>query len=168
MSDELLSTIKVSYRSTSNAYIASQYLAIIRQHSIFAADLEVATKYTQSERDTMQAELDSNPPKLRAIELRSALAATALDHPSHCTITHCSIAISDHESFVFILDNRSITNLVLNFLVTTPICQVWHNASYDFRHILHHTGTMPICYEDTQIFAKTLVNHVETYKAQTG
>ncbi|MGD8306179.1 MAG: hypothetical protein PVF17_05965, partial [Ignavibacteria bacterium] len=89
-------------------------------------------------------------------------------HPSHTVLTHCSIAISDNEAYVFILDNKKITNRVLNFLINTPIRQVWHNASYDFRQIQYRTGKFPILYEDTQIYAKTILNHVETWKANTG
>lgn len=168
MHDISLDTIQVTYKSTRNAYTASQYLDEIRQHSLIACDFEVAVKFTSAERQAMQDELDTNPSKMRRIQLEAALAATALDHPSYCTLTHCSIAISDHEAYVFILDNKSITNLILQFLVTTPIKQIWHNASFDFRYIYYFTGKFPLDYEDSQIFAKTLVNHVDTYKANTG
>jgi hypothetical protein len=83
-------------------------------------------------------------------------------------LTHCSIAISESESFVFILDNARIRDRILQFLVTTTQKQIWHNASYDFRQIYHHTKKMPINYEDTQIFAKTILNHVEVHQANTG
>ena len=162
-----LSTIPVTYKSTRNSFTASQYLAEIKQHSLFAADFETAIRYTPSERAALEAELPTAT-RRRQLEIKSMLEATALDHPSHCTITHCSIAISESEAYVFILDNRSITNLILNFLVTTPIKQVWHNATYDFSRLYYFTGKMPINYEDTQIFAKTILNHVETYKANTG
>ena len=160
--------IKVTYKSTSNAYIANQYLAEIAQHLTFSADFEVAVKYTPEMLAAFQEELNSNPSRRRQIELNSMLNATALDHASHCTITHCSIAINDHEGYVFILDNPKITKRVLQFLVTTTIKQVWHNASYDFRHLYYHTGKMPLNYEDTQLLAKTILNHVEVHKAQTG
>lgn len=163
-----LDTIKVTYKSTRNAYQASLYLAEIRNHSTFAADFEAAVKFTQQDILDMQSELDSPISKRRRIELEAALSATALSHPAYVQLTHCSIAISDHEAYIFILDNQSITNLILNFLVTTPIKQIWHNASFDFKHIYYHTNKMPINYEDTQIFAKTLVNHVEPNKASTG
>jgi hypothetical protein len=163
-----LNTIKVTYKSTRTAFQALQYLAEIKQFDTFAADFEVALKFTPSELDSMRAELDTDPPKRRRIQLEAALAANALSHPSYCTLTHCSIAVSDTQAYVFILDNRQITNLILNFLVTTPIKQVWHNASFDFRHIIYHTNTLPLDYEDTQIFAKTLVNHVEPSKAGTS
>jgi len=41
-------------------------------------------------------------------------------------------------------------------------------ASFDFKHIHYYTGRMPLNYEDTQIRAKCLINHVDTWKANTG
>jgi hypothetical protein len=160
--------IQVNYKSTTNVYIANKYLQEISQYDLFAADFEAAVRYTKEEIESFKAELENNPPKRRKIELESKLKATALDHPSHTVLTHCSIAISDNEAYVFILDNKKITNRVLNFLINTPIRQVWHNASYDFRQIQYRTGKFPILYEDTQIYAKTILNHVETWKANTG
>lgn len=164
---DLLSTIPVSYKSTRNSYTASQYLTEIKQHSVFAADFETSIKYSPSYLQSLKDELPSAS-KRRAYEINAILSASALDHPSHCTLTHCSIATSESDAYVFILDNRAITNLILNFLITTPIKQVWHNATYDFSRIYYFTHCMPLNYEDTQIFAKTLLNHVETYKANTG
>lgn len=54
------------------------------------------------------------------------------------------------------------------FRVSTTQQQIWHNASFDFRHLYYHTGKMPLNYEDTQLLAKTILNHVEVHKAQTG
>ena len=48
----------------------------------------------------------------------------------------------------------------LRLLLNTP--------SYDFKQIYYYTHKFPKNYEDTQIFAKTIINHVETYKAKTG
>jgi hypothetical protein len=136
-----LNTIKVTYKSTRTAFQALQYLAEIKQFDTFAADFEVALKFTLNELDSMRAELETDPPKRRRIQLEAALAANALSHPSYCTLTHCSIAVSDTQAYVFILDNRQI---------------------------IYHTNTLPLDYEDTQIFAKTLVNHVEPSKAGTS
>ena len=160
--------IQVNYKSTTNVYIANKYLQEISQYDLFAADFEVAIRYTKEELTSFTKELSQSPSKRRKIELESKLNATALDHPSHTVLTHCSIAISDNEAYVFILDNKKITDRILNFLINTPIRQVWHNASYDFRQIQYRTGKFPILYEDTQIYAKTILNHVETWKANTG
>lgn len=33
---------------------------------------------------------------------------------------------------------------------------------------MYHTGKLPKNYEDTQILAKTLLNHVDTFQAKSG
>jgi len=165
----MFNTIRVSYKSTNRPYQANKFLAEISKHPIIAWDLEVASKYTDSQLVALQNIID-NPltPKLELIKAKSKLKSTALDHPSHCTITHCSIAISESVGYVFIIDNPAILNLVFHYLTTTTQTQVLHNASYDFKHIYYHTGKFPINYEDTQILAKTLVNHVDITQALTG
>ena len=166
--DHMEQPIAISYKSTSSAYEANQFIREISQYSLIACDFEVAVKYSQADLDSYRSELETCTNKRRWQQLHSRLNATALDHPSHCTLTHCSIAISESESYVFILDNPRITNRVVNFLVSTDIKQIWHNASFDFKHLYFQTGKMPIDYEDTQIFAKTILNHVESHQANTG
>lgn len=162
----MFDTIKVHYQSTHSAYEANKFLSEIRKHPIIAWDLEVATRYTCTELEECQEVLDDvNRPKLDHIKAQSILNATALGHPSHCTVTHCSIAISESEAYVFIMANPQILNLVFNYLVSTPQVQVLHNASYDFKHLYYHTGNFPKNYEDTALLSKTLLNHVNTWKA---
>jgi hypothetical protein len=158
--------IKVNYKSTNVPYTAIQWLRGLPD--LIACDFETAIKYTPEQLAAFQAELETDPPKLRAVELRSKLAATALDHPSHVTITHLSVAWSESDSFVIILDTPRITDIVTNFLVTTTKTQIWHNASYDFRHLHYRTGKFPPNYEDSQLRAKCIVNHVDILKAKTG
>jgi len=165
----MLETIKVSYDSTNKAIVANRKLREIAKHSMIACDFEVAVKYSQDELDRFK-EITEDP-KITYLGRKRALAklkATALDHASHCTITHLSIAWSDRDSYVFILDNPEITNRVLAFLTTTTQLQIWQNASYDFRHIIYRTGLVPKNYTDTAIYAKTLVNHVDIQKATVG
>ena len=164
----MIQPIKVTYQSTNNVYQANQLLLDVKQRSLIACDFEAAVRYSTEEREAMQVELDSEPTRLRAIALQAALSATALDHPSRVQLTHLSIAWSPSEACVFILDNPKITKLVLQFLVTTPIRQIWHNATFDFKHIYYHTHRMPMNYEDSQLLAKTILNHVDTSKAKTG
>lgn len=163
------SIIHVTYDVARTASRAEEFIKEISKHFLFAADFEVSVKYSPLQVAEWKAQLEQlDLPKLDRVAIQSKLSATALDHPSHCTLTHCSIATSNNHSYVFLLNNRSITNTVLNFLTTTPITQVWHNASYDFRHLYYHTGKFPLNYEDSQILAKTLINHVDTFKARTG
>lgn len=164
---ELSPPIQVNYQSTNVPYIANQWLRSLPD--LFAADFETAIKYTESDLESFREELShADLPRLREIELKSKLTATALDHASHIRLTHLSVAWSESDAYVFIIDSQRMHDLVTNFLVTTTRKQIWHNASYDFRILYHFTGKFPLNYEDSQIRLKCLINHVETYKANTG
>lgn len=160
--------IKVNYRYASSLYEANQLLKEAKQKPLLACDFEVATKYLPEEIENLKLTLKTDIPYLEKRKIEAILNATALGHPSHCKLTHCSIGWSESDSIVLILDKPEVQNLVLNFLTTTDIPQVWHNASYDFKHIYYHTKKFPKVYEDSQLLAKTILNHVETYKANTG
>ena len=159
-------SIKVNYQKTETAYIAQQWLNSLPD--LFAADFEVAIKYTTQEIAEFKEQLKLSTNKAEQIRLQSIINADPLGLPQHCVITHLSVAWSESDSYVFVLTNEAITRVVLRFLTTTTKKQVWHNAGYDFRQLLYHSGKVPLNYEDTQILAKTLMNHVESYKADTG
>lgn len=165
----MFDTIKVQYESTNRPLQANRFLSIISQYPIIAWDLEVATKYSDEELEHYKEVLaDESSLKADKIFAQAATNATALNHPAHCKVTHCSIAISESEGYVFILDNPQITNLVFRYLVTSPQTQILHNASYDFKHLYYRTGKFPDSYQDTQILAKTLLNHTDPMQAKTG
>jgi hypothetical protein len=160
-------TIKVAYQSTNDADIASEWLNSLPE--LFSADLETAIWYTKDMIEEAKLNmLDEGLPKRERVRYQSIAKATALGHPSHCTITHCSIAYSEKDAYVFIIDSKAIADVVLDFLTTTTRKQVWHNYSYDGRFLMYYADKNAINIEDTQILAKTLVNHVEVFKAKTG
>lgn len=162
-------TIKVEYKSTANVVEANKWLREISEYPIIGCDFEVAIKYTDEELAQFKLDsVDESLPKLTRMQAAAKLSATALDHPSHTVLTHLQIAISETESYVFVLANQQITNRVLSFLTTTEQKQIWHNAGFDFKHIYYRTGKFPKNYEDSQIYSKCLLNHVEISKAKTG
>ena len=164
-----LEGIQVKYQQTNDSKTALEFLKELEKAPLFAWDLEIAVKYTPAQLEHFKSILNSTTISKRTrITLQSKLQATALDHPSHCTITHCSLAASENEAYVIIIDNDKVRDVVLNFLVTTNTKQVLHNASFDFKHIYHYTKKLPKNYEDSQIRAKCILNHVETWKANTG
>lgn len=164
----MITSTPVTYKSTSNPYIALQLLNSLP--SVIACDFETASKYSDSDKLQLQAELDLLEDKKTdyALALKQRIASTGLSHPSMVDITHLSVAYSESEAYVIITDTPKLRSLILNWLVTTDRLQIWHNASYDFRLVYHATNKFPPNYEDSQIFAKTLLNHVEVHKANTG
>ena len=163
----LEATINIKYEYTSDISTAKQWLEALE--STFAADFEVAIKYTPEELEEFKNKMeDESLPYLERKQYGAKCKATALGHPSHTKITHLSIADSIDFGRVIILDSPEITKLVLEFLVTTDKKQVWHNASFDFKHIEFYLMEFPKNYEDTQILYKTLLNHTDILKAKTG
>lgn len=158
--------IVVNFKQTNDAAVAQKY--IDKLPSLIACDFETAIRYTSAEVEEAKLKMvDTDLPKRERIHYQAIANATALGHPSHCTITHCSIAISEDTAFVFIIDNQAIADVVLGYLVETEATQIWHNYSYDGRFIRYFMGKDAKNVEDTQIFAKTLLNHVDVTKANT-
>lgn len=160
-------SIEVSYDSTNDPSDAAKWLADLPD--LFAADFEAAVKYPESQiLEAKKLMLDTSIPKIERVRHQAIAKASALGHPSHCTITHCSIAASEKEGLVFIIDNQEIADVVLDFLTETEKTQIWHNYAYDGRLLRYYQRRDAKNVEDTQIFAKTLINHVETFKARTS
>lgn len=161
--------IPVNYESSSSLIEIDSWLRDLDKHKEVALDFETAIKYTSEDLEFFKSIVDSpTSTKLEKRDAQSKLSATALDHPSHSTITHMSAAWSESDARVFIINSPKILNRILYWLTTTDTTQIWHNASYDLKQIYYYTRKFPKNYEDTQLFAKTILNHVETYKAKTG
>lgn len=164
-----MSMINISYQIAKTPYKAKQLLSQISSYPVITCDFETAIKYTDEQKALWRIELESSElTKFEQIAINSKLTATALDHPSHVRLTHFSLAISESEGYVFIVDSTAMHNLVLNFINTTDQLQIWHNASYDFRVSQYFTGKFPKNYEDTAVLAKCLLNDVDIYEAKVG
>lgn len=164
--------VNVKYTFTDDIETAKNWIEFLKTKEVLACDFEAAIRYTKE--DIEELEKIANKEVTNAIEYISArqaqgyLKATALDHPTHVQITHFSVAWTESDSYVFIIANDEIRDLVLDFLVTTEIKQIWHNASFDFKLVYYVTGKMPKHFEDTEIYSKCIFNHTETEKCKTG
>jgi hypothetical protein len=167
---KLPTTIEVTYKSSDNFNIIKNWFKTLDEnYTILGLDFEVAVKYSDKELTEIETRLEAdNLPFKEKVELRRILSATALSHPSSSFPTHLSIGLSESEARVIIIPTYEILHLVMDWLTTTEIIQVWHNASYDFKHIYYHTNKFPKNYEDTAQLAKSVLNHVEVYKAKVG
>lgn len=160
-------SIEVQYQSTNDPETAKEWLNSLPD--VFSADFETAVRYSKEVlEEAKQKMVDKTLPKKERIVYQAIAKSSALGHPSHCTITHCSIAYSEKDAYVFIIDSQPIADVVLDFLVETNRTQVWHNYSYDSSFLRYYAGKDVKNVEDTQVFAKTLINHVETFKARSG
>lgn len=164
----LTTTVDVTYQSTTNPLIAHQWLSSLA-HPIVACDFETASRYSDDDKTALTAYLDTlTTGSLEYHQIRQQIASDGLSHPSLSRLTHFSLAWSESDAYVFIIDSQRMHDLILSWLTRTTIKQIWHNASFDFRHIYYHTHQFPLDYEDSQILSKTILNHVNNQRSQTG
>lgn len=162
--------IEVSYTYTDDVDTALDYFKDLdAARSPIALDFEAAIHYSPTQLAEYKEKLETETLSFyQALELKQALQATALSHPKHSFPTHLSIGITENTAKVIIITTYEMLHLVLDWLVTTELKQIWHNAPYDFKHIYYHTGSFPKNYEDTAQLAKSILNHVDTWKAKVG
>jgi len=163
---------QVDYTFSDNLNTIIQVLTSLeKRYDIIACDFEGCSRYTNHEKAVFKRYLKiykEQLPKEEVRQITQFIESDGLSHPSLTYITHFQVAWNDHESFVAILPTERHRRWVFRWLVKTKIKQIWHNLSFDGKHIMHHTGKLPQNFEDTEVLAKTLLNHVETYKAKTG
>ena len=159
--------IVVNYEYTNNLYKAKQWLSNLPD--LFAADFEVASKYTKKQKDLIKHRLDNYKLAFEKERvLLQQLTSDGLSHPSLTVITHLSVGWTDRDSKVIVCDTERIRMLVLDFLISTTKQQLWHSCVFDFKHIFYHTGVLPQDYIDTQLLAKSLLNDADSFKDRTG
>lgn len=134
--------------------------------TIAAFDFETAGKFSKVEvenfKNFLTDEDDDNQ-----ILLRQQIAANGLSHPSLVRITHLSVGISETESSVLTI-SKDAELAICEWLTTTGIAQVWHNASFDFKLLKHRVNAYPKSFEDTQLMWYTILNHADSFQARTG
>lgn len=102
------------------------------------------------------------------IDVALDFETTGLGHPSQEIITHLSVATSSTEGFVLVCESVVMERILLKWLIETEKHQIWHNFSFDGKYIYQRTGKFVKNYDDTQQLAKSLLNHVNVWKANTG
>ena len=136
---------------------------------LFAADFETASKWSRKKsQELLKVKLNLLPEDDAHFDERrrllQRLEADGLSHPSLTQITHLSIAWSDHEAKVIVCSKEYVRLKVCDFLVETNKKQLWHNATFDFKHILWNTGKLPKNYVDTMLLAKCILNDANQFR----
>jgi len=132
--------------------VASQYL---KPFCTWTDDITVASKW------------------LSGIEAKYSIVAVDfeakdLSLPQFNELTMVTIGWSRTKSVVIVFKDDQIRDFVLNWLVTTELRQVYHNATFDTRLIHYFTGKLPKYIEDSQLLAAVYLNHVDSSKRKSG
>jgi hypothetical protein len=161
--------LHVSFKSTSSTYWGSKWLESLPD--LFAADFEVAPRADGSQKKMDQWRLDKFSPVLSREEkrlLKQSVNSTGLSHPSLTTVTHLSVAWSDHDAYVLVCEDPNMVDMLMRFLVNTDKTMLFHNFGYDGGIIYYYTHKLPKHVIDTQLLAKSILNNADHLKGETG
>lgn len=154
-----LGILQPLYDYTDDVNIANQWLSELTETTAF--DFEVASMYNKTNRKEAVKSLSS-------IDEYKIAYTTGLSYPSMTKLTHLGFSNKEDYGRVIILKDDEITKVVLDYLVNTDIKQIWHNATFDFRHILYYTNKLPKNYEDTRLIVKSKKNNVDQFLGSTS
>lgn len=154
-----LNTVQVDYEWTDKPEIAKDWLESLTTTTAF--DFEVASRFNKEQRKEAIHTLDS-------IDSYKQAYTTGLSYPENTILTHLGFSNSDNFGRVIVLDDDLTTEVVLDYLTSTNILQIWHNAVFDFRHIHFYTGKFPKNYEDTRLMVKSIKNNVNNFLGSTS
>lgn len=159
--------IHVDYEVYSTVYSALQRLQSI-PHTV-SLDFETQSIYTIAEKSEAK-ELLKHPDIDRPTEKLCKLVShsSGLSFPSITRITHMIIGTSSSHSIVIVITSPQMEQTLLNWIVTADHHFIIHNAGFDVKQIYVKTGQFPQSYDDTQLLAKTFINHVDIWKASVG
>ena len=160
--------IKVYYNHTSNLLLTRKWLDNLPDE--IACDFEVSSIHSEAYKSLVTWRILNNyykdTDKLR--EAKQVVVSNGLSYPEITTITHLSIAWSEDNAIVLIVNSKDMLHLITNFLVQTERKQIWHNATFDLGRVYYVTRKFPKNIVDTQLLAKCLKNNADSSKDRTG
>ena len=161
-----MESIQINYEYSSNLNTIKKWL--INLPPLIACDFETSSKYYRKEKELLKYKYKvCQTPALKR-RLNQQKESDGLSHPSLSVITHLSIAYSNKDAYVIVCCNNTLRQFVCNYLVSADNIQLWHNTSFDFKHIYYHTKSLPKSYIDTMLLAKSLINDANHSKSLVG
>ena len=158
--------IGVKYAFTNSTYRVKRWLDELPD--LIACDFEVASKFSKKEKDLFKLRLKQTKDTDKRRVLEQHIESNGLSHPSLTVVTHFSVAWANDDTYVILCTNKAVREMVFRFLITTDKTQLWHNSTFDFKHLLYNTGQLPKNYIDTQLLAKSLLNDANSFRDLVG
>lgn len=159
--------IEVDYKVYTTAYSALK--ALHKLPDTIAFDIETRSMYSNAEiQEAKDLLKEDNLSHTDRILCKLVASSSGLSYPSITRITHVNIAWSKSDALVIIISDLTMERTILKWLVSTERMMYIHNSTFDVKSVYVKIGQFIKNYEDTQLLAKCLINHADTWKANTG
>lgn len=163
----MLNTIKVNFDiAYERRMIDIRFNDIVSEHNLIACDFETASIFSDKCKKIAAVRKryinKDNWEAIRGCDV--IINSDGLSNVRIVEPTHLSIAWSEKDATVFILDTTTVSH-ICELLTNTKVKQIWHNAGYDFSFIFYYTHQYPQDYEDTELMVKCLTSNVKSYRS---
>ena len=164
-----MSVINVKYKVFSTDWSIFKNLKKLSKYDLLSFDTETQSVYSKQERKTAIKLLKNKdiPVDEKSLILQIS-ECSGLSFPSLVKVTHFIFGIKDNYSIIFISTDLSTELLIWNWLAKYNGKLLIHNTLFDLKLMYHRIKQFPKNYEDTQLLAKSLINHVNVWKSKTG
>ena len=158
--------IKVNYTVFSTTWHINKTLVNLTDIPIMAFDIETKGVYTKAQREEATKLLDADLSAEHHKLVASVASVSGLSFPSLVQTSHFVFGFSRDSSLILITSNAYEEMLVWNWLKNYQGKLLIHNTLFDLKVMYHRVGCFPNNYEDTQLLAKSLINHCDNWKAK--
>lgn len=162
--------IDVSYEVYSSPYMIKKELnRLLRSNQIMSFDVECRSVYdkdTREEADTYLKNVSTNDDYYKQARLVSE--SSGLSFPSIVRTTHFIFGTSRSESVIFICETDEMEMYLWEKIAEYKGLILIHNSLFDLKIMYQRIRKLPQNFIDTALFVKSMINHVDIWKAKTG
>lgn len=160
--------IKVTYDVFTKKSDIQGYLKNLNRKPLLAFDTETRSIYTAEDRAEAKELLKTNSAGSYK-ELAAVVAeSSGLSYPEIIKTTHFMFSESESHSTILVVDDVDLELCIWYSLANYKGKLLVHNAPFDLKILYQRTGKLVKDFEDTQVMAKTLTNHVDIWKSKVG
>ena len=163
--------INVTYKVYANNYSIKKALDKLSNSKILSYDCETQSVYSIEEKAEAKELLKCCTDELSTKDRRlSKLVAksSGLSNPRLVKITHFLFGLSETESVILISNNYKTEVMICDWICNFEGKLLVHNSVFDISLVYSRVHRFPKDLEDTQLLAKTLVNHTQNWHSRVG
>lgn len=163
--------IHVNFKFYTTKYSIIKALDKLKAKSILSLDFEVQSIYSVEERTEAKELVKKYQNDLSSEDLRlSKVVAncSGLSHPSITKVTHAIFGLSEDTAQVMVINDKKTEQYIMEWIADFKGKFIIHNSLFDLKIVHYKTGRFPIDFDDTQLLARTLINHTQDWECKTG
>lgn len=163
--------IHVQYEVYDTIPSITSALSRLDSFKLLSYDCETQSIYTPDDKEEAKELLkdhsdDISPEDTRLCKV--ALNSSGLSYPSIVKVTHFIFGTANDYAIILVAYTKEIEQLIMDWIPTYQGKLLIHNSLFDLKLVYNRTNQFPLDYEDTQLLAKSYINHTENWKANTG